>query len=84
MDHLVGERIDLNLWGHCLLLEISLVRLLLLLATIGILQNCIEVALEKSRPLTDLWVELKILLLLSKVVLSADLLLDDRVLIDTD
>ena len=58
VDHLVGEGIDLDLRGHSLLLKIGLIGLLLLLATIGILEDGIEVSLQKTRPLADLRVEL--------------------------
>lgn len=60
-----------------LLLQIGLVRLLLLLATVRVLQDGVEVPVKLLGPLADLRVELQVPVLLPKVVLPAHLLLHD-------
>ena len=67
-----------------LLLQIGLVRLLLLLPTVGVLQDGVEVSVKLLGPLADLRIELQVLVLLPEVVFSANLLLYDRVLVDAD
>lgn len=77
MNHLVRQRVDLDLWQRRLLLQVCFLRLPLLLSAVRVLQDRVEVPMQLLRPLTDLWIEFQVLVLLPQVVLPAHLLLHD-------
>jgi len=83
MNHFIWEWIDLNLWHHRFLPQGSFLSLLLLLSTVCVFKNSIKISLHIFGFAANLWIEFKVLVLLSQVVFSSDLLFEDWMLINS-
>ena len=83
VDHFIGDWVNLHFWHHTFLFQTNFISLFLLLSTICILQNCIQVSLHVLSLVTDAWIKLEILILLPQIILTSHLFFEDWMLIDS-
>lgn len=81
VDHFVGKRVNLYLWHHWLLFQGGFISLLLLLSTICVLENSVQISLHVLCFVTDLRVKLEIFILLTEIVFPSHLFFEYGMLI---